>query len=177
MIRCCYPSAYPDGFGDSITNLIQPNARDVSNAVNVQTGSILNSRGLSDWVVQWGQFLTHDMDLTGNDAANNTLSTGAVGDFSIAINDPADILGPNPIPFNRSNYDPTTGTPDVIQVLPGGGTVLNAREQINSVTSYIDASNVYGSDATRATALRTFSGRSQMIAVRSGCASASILAM
>ena len=156
VIRCCYPSAYPDGFGDSIANLIQPNARDVSNAVNVQVGSILNNRGLSDWVVQWGQFLTHDMDLTGADATNNTLSTGAVGDFSIAINDPTDILGPNAITFNRSNYDPTTGTSDVI-VTPTGN-VLNAREQMNSVTSYIDASNVYGSDATRAAELRTFSG-------------------
>ena len=157
VIRCCYPVGYTDGFGDTIANLIQPNARTVSNAVNAQVGSIYNNRGLSDWVVQWGQFLTHDMDLTGSDAANNTLSTGVVGDFNIAINDPTDILGPNPIPFNRSNYDPTTGTPDVIETGPGGD-VLNAREQMNSITSYIDASNVYGSDVTRAAALRTFSG-------------------
>ncbi len=156
VIRCCYPAAYPDGFGDSIASIFQPNARDVSNAVNAQTGDLFNDRGLSDWVVQWGQFLTHDMDLTGNSASNNTLSTGALGDFSIAINDPSDPLGPNPIPFNRSNYDPATGTPDVI--MTPNGSALNVRQQMNAVTSYIDASNVYGSGNTRASALRTFSG-------------------
>ncbi len=156
IIRCCYPSAYPDGTGDVIALPGQPNARDVSNAVNAQVGDIFNNRGLSDWVVQWGQFLTHDIALTMNDAANNTLSSGAVGDFSIAINNPSDPLGPSPIPFNRSNYDPTTGLPGTVP--SPTGPVPNARQQMNSVTSYIDASNVYGSDTTRATTLRTFSG-------------------
>ena len=106
--------------------------------------------------MQWGQFLTHDMDLTGNGAANNALFSGGMGDFSIAVNGANDPLGPNPIPFNRSNYNPATGT--TAQLPAPGGTRPNWREQINSVTSFIDASNVYGSDATRAAALRTFSG-------------------
>ena len=157
LIRCCYPSAYPDGYGDAIANIAQPNARDISNAVSAQVGSIVNDRGLSDWVVQWGQFLTHDMDLTPTNAANNSLYSGGVGDFSIPINNPFDPLGPNPIPFNRSDYDPTTGTPVLIPDPLGGPTqVPNARQQVNAITSYIDASNVYGSDATRAAELRTF---------------------
>jgi len=28
-----------------------------------QAASVINNRNLSDWVVQWGQFLTHDMSL------------------------------------------------------------------------------------------------------------------
>jgi peroxidase len=158
VIRFGYAADYPDGYGDAIYGEVGspdwPNARDVSNALSTQSGSVYNDRNLSDWIVQWGQFLTHDMDLTTNDAEFNELFSGATGDFSISINDPSDPLGPNPIPFNRSNYNPTTGT---TATLPApGGTRPNWREQINSVTSYIDASQVYGSDLTRAAALRTF---------------------
>ena len=154
MIRFGYPAVYPDGHGDDIDNDAQPNARDVSNSLNDQTASVTNDRLLTDWIVQWGQFVTHDMVLTLNDAANNQLSDGSTGDFSIAINDPHDPLGPNAIPFNRSDFDASTGTPDLVD--SPFGPRPNWREQVNSVTSYIDASNVYGSDAVRAAALRTF---------------------
>lgn len=162
VIRIGYPADYPDGYGDVIhgptTTPSRPNARDVSNAISAQTRPVYNDRNLSDWIVQWGQFLTHDMDLTTNGSAFDKLFTGGTGDFSIPINDPSDPLGPNPIPFHRSNYDSATGTTARVPAPPPAGTRPNWREQINSVTSYIDASNVYGSDATRAAALRTFSG-------------------
>lgn len=158
VIRFGYPADYPDGFGDQIdTSPAWPNPRDVSNSLCAQTTPVYNNRRLSDWIVQWGQFLTHDMDLTETGSANNVLSTGATGSFSIAINDPNDPLGPNPIPFNRSNYNPTTGNATLV-IAPGAPPRPNWREQINSVTSFIDASNVYGSDAARAAELRTFSG-------------------
>ena len=51
------------------------------------------------------------------------------------------------ISMSRSNWDRSTGT-----------STDNPRQQINSITSYIDGSNVYGSDATRAAALREFVG-------------------
>lgn len=156
VIRFGYPAIFPDGHGDQIDPAGRPNARDISNRINAQSESVVNDRYLTDWIVQWGQFLTHDMDLTGTDAANNVLSDGSVGDFSIAINDPQDPLGPNPIPFNRSNFDPTTGTPDLLPTPFPPFQRPNWREQVNEVTSYIDASNVYGSDDSRAAALRTF---------------------
>ena len=156
VVRFGYNDDYPDQIGDVITRVGKPNPRDVSNAVLDQSGSILNDRQLSDWVVHWGQFLTHDMSLIRTGSQFNTLSTGAVGDFSIPITDPLDPLGPGPIPFNRSEFDPTTGdgstenTPQGVQFVP--------RWQINSSTSYIDASNVYGSDLATANSLRTLSG-------------------
>lgn len=154
LIRFGYPAVFPDGHGDVIEDVGEPNARDVSNLINDQDESIVNDRHLTDWIVQWGQFLTHDIDLTGNGTAGNVLSDGTTGAFNIAVNDPNDPIGPNAIPFNRSNFDATTGTPDLVD--SPFGPRPNWREQINSVTSYIDASNVYGSDEVRAAALRTF---------------------
>ena len=160
VIRFGYAADYPDGYGDLIYSTTtvppRPNARTVSNTLFAQSTSVLNNRNLSDWVVQWGQFLTHDMDLTSNGAAFDVKFSGGTGDYSIPITDPTDILGPNAIPFHRSNYNPTTGTTAILPAPPPALTRPNWREQINSVTSYIDASNVYGSDATRAAALRTF---------------------
>ncbi len=156
LIRFGYPAVYPDGHGDVLETVDQPNARDVSNLINDQDESIVNDRHLTDWIVQWGQFLTHDLDLTGNGSAFNELSDGTTGEFSIAVDDPQDPIGPNAIPFNRSAFDPATGTPDLVD--SDFGPRANWREQINSVTSYIDASNVYGSDDARAAALRSFEG-------------------
>jgi hypothetical protein len=55
------------------------------------------------------------------------------------------------MPFNRSAYDTSTGT----------GTD-NPRQQVNQVTAWIDASNVYGSDRKRAKALRTNDGTGRL---------------
>ena len=158
LIRFGYDAEFPDGYGDEILESPErPNARDISNVLSAQSQSVPNDRNLSDWIVQWGQFLTHDMDLTGTDSANNNLFSGGTGDFSIPVTDDNDPLGPNPIPFNRSDFDPTTGdTTQIPRPGPGGQTRPNWREQVNEVTSYIDASNVYGSDAVRADNLRTF---------------------
>jgi peroxidase len=153
QIRFGYGAQFPDGFGDAIvTEPQRTNPRTISNVLHTQSESVLNDRRLTDWVVQWGQWITHDLDLTNSGPQYNQLSTGEMGDFSIPVLDPNDPLGPRPIPFNRSQYDPATGTADPFP----GTTRLNRREVINSVTSYIDASMVYGSDPVRAAELRTF---------------------
>lgn len=115
-----------------------PNARDVSNVIAAQAELLANDRQLSDMVWAWGQFVDHDIDLTDGRPANGTAP--------IEILDPEDPLGPNPIPFTRSDYDPDTGSPQ------------NPRQQINAITSFIDASNVYGSDGDRADFLRAHVG-------------------
>ena len=129
---------YPgDGSGDEIIGPPdRPNARTVSNAVAAQVGGVPNDRFLSDYLWAWGQFLDHDIDLTETDPANGTAD--------IEIEDSFDILGPNPIPFTRSNF--------VVNRLQG------SRDQINDITAYIDASNVYGSSTERESALREHRG-------------------
>jgi hypothetical protein len=157
QIRFGYGDQFPDDFGDAIiTEPARANARTISNVIHAQTSSVPSERHLTDWAFQWGQWITHDMDLTDNGPQYNVLSTGEVGDFSIPILDPNDPLGPNPIPFNRSQYVPGTGVPDDPSTPDVDESVR--RDVVNNVTSYIDASMVYGSDAVRAAALRTMQG-------------------
>jgi len=79
-----------------------------------------------------GQFLDHDITATphSNEAA-------PIADI------PGDVIV-GAIPFNRS--------------MPIAGTGINGipREQFNAITTWIDASNVYGSDIAHANNLRTF---------------------
>ncbi len=137
------PAAYGDGVSTP-AGADRPDARVISNTVVAQSASMPNSYGLSDWVFQWGQFVDHDTTLTDiTDPAESMDVPMPMGDPTF---DPGS-TGTVMMPFTRSNYDPLTGT--------GLG---NPRQQINSDTSYLDGSVVYGSDATRAAALRTFSG-------------------
>ncbi len=55
------------GYGDGLdtpAGADRPSARRVSNRIAAATGSRPNSRNLSDYIWQWGQFLDHDLDLT-----------------------------------------------------------------------------------------------------------------
>lgn len=153
QIRFGYGDRFPDnpdgteGFGDFIiTEPQRTNPRTISNVIHAQDESVVSERYLTDWSFQWGQFITHDMDLTPTGPEFNIRSDGTTGDFSIEIVDPNDPLGPNAIPFNRSQFAEGTGVEG------------QRRETVNVVTSYIDASQVYGSDVDRANALRTFEG-------------------
>lgn len=138
------PAAYADGTS-APSGANRPSARAISNALSDQTDpsnasedlNTVNALSLSDYIYVFGQFLDHDLDLT-------TTTSGQ--SFNIAANQAGDPFNPpGVIPFTRSTYDLTTGT-------------KNARQQINNVTSFLDGSQIYGSDATRALALRTLSG-------------------
>ena len=76
-----------------------------------------------------------------------THGNGASDPISVPVGDP--IGGPNdtPLAFNRSQTDPATGT--------GPG---NPAQDVNSVSSYFDLSQIYGSDQATDNALRTFVG-------------------
>ena len=143
QIRFGYGDDFPDDNGDTI--ITSPNPRTVSNALLAQSGSIPSQRLLTDWAFQWGQWITHDMDLTRNGAEFDELSDGTTGDFRVPVVDTGDPFGTGTlIPFNRSEFAPGTGANG------------ERREVVNSITSYIDASMVYGSDEARTDNLRTF---------------------
>ena len=114
-----------------------PNPRDISNAVSIQTESTENHKGLSDMFWLWGQFVDHDINLTPAD--------GETADIAVPIGDPAfdpNSTGTEVIPFTRSNV-----------TIDANGN----RQQSNTITAFIDGSNVYGSDIETSNSLRSFS--------------------
>jgi hypothetical protein len=124
--------------------------RKISNIVCKTNKNIPNQLGASDYLWQWGQFLDHDIDLT--EPAHSPTEP-----FPIPI--PKNDLVFNPqrlagqfMSFNRSEY-----------VLVAG-----VRQQINSITSYIDASNVYGSNPSRAIKLRRENGDTALLKTSAG---------
>jgi peroxidase len=136
-------------YGDGISTLAgasRDSARLISNTVLEQSGSIPNVERASDIFWQWGQFIDHDIDLT---------PTGDEYEpIDVPLGDPffdRGGIGGQVLPFYRSIFDPTTGTD-----------VTNPRQQVNVITSRIDASNVYGSDQTRSSALRAFDGKGRL---------------
>ncbi len=137
------PADYSDGFA-SLAGADRPSARAVSNGVAAQEESIPNPAGLTDYFWQWGQFLDHDLDLT------DGVDPPETADIAVPEGDPffdPTGTGSQVISFNRSLYDTATGD-----------SFNNPRQQENEITAWIDASSVYGSDAVRAAALRTFDG-------------------
>lgn len=144
LVRLAAPD-YGDGVG-SLAGPDRPNPRFISNTVNAQDQSIPNLEGSSDFLWQWGQFLDHDLDLTEPGAEQ--------ADIPVPLGDPffdPNSTGTQVIPFRRSRVAPGTGTD-----------ADNPREQENEITSWIDASQVYGSDFAQAAALRTNDGTGRL---------------
>ena len=126
---------YPDGTGVAFDRADLPNPRLISNVLAAQTSDIGNQRRGTDYVWQWGQFIDHDLTLA---------EAGTGEDGSIRVLDQTDPLFPI-VPLTRSKFE-QEGT--------------HPRDQVNGITSFLDASMVYGSDQERADALRTMtSGR------------------
>jgi Ca2+-binding RTX toxin-like protein len=143
----------PANFSDGIDAMTSgPNPREISNIVSAQEGTgedgphLMDDSGtaLSGMMYAWGQFIDHDLDLEKSD-------TGT--DISITV--PADdkFLPPgSSIPLTRVAIDPATGV---------AGHPATA---INTITGWLDGSQIYGSDAATAASLRTADGHMKMSA-------------
>lgn len=130
------PANYADGV-DALQS--GPNPRTISNVV-VGDGDagVDNPEGLSAMMYAWGQFVDHDLDLANGDG------TTAI-DITIPADDTTFVPG-STIPLTRVVIDPATGKNGV------------AAKAIDSVTGWLDGSQVYGSDAATAASLRLADG-------------------
>jgi peroxidase len=141
------PAAYGDGIS-TLAGQDRPSPRLISEVIVTDgtDGGTPNSRFMADWVYAWGQFIDHDIDLT----SGGTGTQFQPANIPVPAGDPyfdPNNTGTQVINFNRSEFDPATGTD------PG-----NPRQQINNITAFLDGSMIYGSDPVVADALRTHRG-------------------
>lgn len=144
---------HPEGFGatnakiervgsnDYLDGISEPaapsraNPRLISNYIFEQQERVDNQLNLSDYVWAFGQFLDHDISLVHNNA---------------------DEFHPIPVISEESYFE--VGDLIVMDRSEGalgtGTDISNPREYTNAITSFIDGSNVYGSDESRANWLR-----------------------
>ncbi len=125
---------YADGIGRMVGG---PSPRYISNRIFNDVGqNLFSENDISQWGWAWGQFLDHDIGLrdeTPAEAANMAFDKqDRLEDFS---NDSA------VLPFSRTPAAPGTGS-------------RSPRQQINTLSSFIDASNVYGVTNSRLDWLR-----------------------
>ncbi|QOG19687.1 peroxidase family protein [Bradyrhizobium sp. SEMIA] len=138
------PANFADGFGAMQPG---PNPREISNIVvanGPDTHLEVNGVALSGMMYAWGQFVDHDLDL--EKSGTNT------ADISIPVPAGDSLPQGTVIPLTRVAIDPATG------VLGHPATA------INTVTGWLDGSQVYGSDTATAASLRTADGHMKVSA-------------
>jgi hypothetical protein len=134
--------AYADGVA---TTPDGPNARYVSNRIFNDAGqNLFSENGITQWGWTWGQFLDHDLGLRDE----------TPGESAPIVFDNTDPLEEFTNDFGALGFSRTPAAP--------GTGVTSAREQINTVSSFIDASNVYGTTADRLEWLREGSVNGQL---------------
>jgi len=142
-------SRYEDNISSlAVRGINNPNPRIISNLLCKTNESIVNENNLSDMMWIWGQFLDHEIDLTPSQANNP---------------ETANIITPN------NEEDPNEDFPDRTISFTRSSFVINnnPREQPNNISSYIDASNVYGHNTERAYYLRRLDGSGKLKTIKS----------
>ena len=146
----------PANFVDGVYEMTPgPNPREISNIVVAQTDIGDDEEGphlvddlgvaLSGMMYAWGQFIDHDLDLQKEGTGTN--------DISIKVPADDEFLPPGSmIPLTRVAIDPATGVTG------------SPAAAINTVTGWLDGSQIYGSDAATAASLRTADGHMKVSA-------------
>ena len=121
----------------------RPNPRDISNACVAQSKDLPNPEGITDLFWQWGQFIDHDIDLAPvfDPAVPLDIAIPAGDTWFDPFDTGAVVMG-----FARSYFEYSGGV----------------AQQLNEITAFVDASNVYGSNAQRQATLRANDGTGQL---------------
>lgn len=141
----------------SKNGLSLPSARKIS--LIVHRPLYKNDRKFTVMLAVWGQFLDHDITAT---AAGSTMSCCLTGiSYSECYTVPIDKDDP------LFYYNVTCM--EFVRSAPADTCCFGSRQQMNQVSSFIDASVVYGSDEKTVKQLRTFSnGTLKMLLTKDG---------
>ncbi|KAH3858557.1 peroxidasin homolog pxn-2-like [Dreissena polymorpha] len=153
--RRLLPAAYDDGLNLprslGIDGKPLPFARKVSNAVH-RGSQQLKSPKLTLQAFQFGQFLDHDLIITPlsnavDDCCANNDDLDNCFNINFAEDDPY-------LARFKAGYCMEVPRSSGVNCKSPADATVNQRQQINDITSYIDASNVYGSSDERLSSLR-----------------------
>lgn len=154
------PPDYADRVGGPRTGAVSelPPVRLV--ALNLHPDFEVPSRDHSALFMAWGQLLNHDLAMASN-ARDSTGHSGSCCGKSAPHRTcmPIDIAADDPL-YSRHGIGCHEFKRSLAAVKQGCS--LGPRSQINTITSYVDASFVYGSSASSASMLRGSRGRLQV---------------
>ncbi|XP_018410495.1 PREDICTED: myeloperoxidase-like [Nanorana parkeri] len=165
------PPEYEDGISlprgwtenRTINGFPLPKARAVSNQiVSYQKNAQIEDTDRALMFMQWGQFLDHDTDLSPDTPSRSAFIEGVDCDSSCAMAHPC---FPLTIPANDPRIKNQSDCIPLFRSAPVCNIVTPLREQINVLTSYVDGSQVYGSDMAVATKLRNTTNNLGLLAV------------
>ena len=132
-----------------------PNARLVSRIIHVDKDA--PSTNATHFTTQFGQFVDHDITLTPTEAIDQCCDDASAGDERCL---PIDVSKDEY--FNSINITCLHFTRSVPHCEENGG----RRNQLNGITSYVDGSQIYGSDLETAKKIRTFANGELKVTVR-----------
>ncbi|XP_046346605.2 peroxidasin-like isoform X1 [Haliotis rufescens] len=146
-----------------------PSPRLISSLM-MSTSHVTEDEDYTHMLMQWGQFMDHDMSLAPQSVSFARFSDGRRCNESCENISPC---FPIPVPnsdgrvhtrclgFSRSSATCNTGSTSIFYH------TVSPRQQINSLTTFIDASNVYGSTPREAESLRDLSNNRGLLRVGS----------
>ncbi|XP_072099888.1 myeloperoxidase-like [Mobula birostris] len=148
-----------------------PLVRDVSNQIlKVADEDILSDEETSHMFMQWGQWIDHDMSLSPLSGSLQTFNDGINCEQTCVQKNPC---FPIKIPQGDPKFKGSEACMPFFRSAPACGTgelgaifgEVNTRQQINSLTSFLDVNEVYGSTDCLANKLRNLTSEEGLLAV------------
>ncbi|CAI9171494.1 unnamed protein product [Rangifer tarandus platyrhynchus] len=172
------PPAYEDGISEPrgwsphylYNGFPLPPVREVTRRVlHASNEAVTDDDQYSDLLTAWGQYIDHDIAFTPQSTGPSAPGVGADCQLTckpqspcFPIQLPANAAGPVCLPFYRSTAACGTGTQGA---LFGNLSSANPRQQMNGLTSFLDASTVYGSSAASELRLRNWTSAEGLLRV------------
>lgn len=130
-----FPAQYDDGRGEPISSLnkSRPSAREANRVMLSSAQSVVHDK-FNNMMMQWGQFMSHDMSKTTLQPSANCKTCDPVPSKCMPI--PIGEKDPN-LGFKSKQCLKVSRSAPICRVEP--------REQLNENTAYIDGSMIYGS--------------------------------
>ncbi|KAM4867311.1 thyroid peroxidase [Thomomys bottae] len=175
------PPVYEDGFSQPrgwnpdflYHGTALPPVREVTRLIiHVSNEAVTEDDQYSDFLTVWGQYIGHDMALTPQSASATSFWGGVDCQLTCENQNPCfpiqlstnswPAAGASCLPFYRSA--PACGSGDPGALL-GNLSAASPRQQMNGLTSFLDASTVYGSSEAAEKQLRDWGGSAGMLRV------------